>query len=232
MCKMKSDRLKLWGGVVIGLAGLAVLIALGVWQLQRLAWKEDILAQINARLTAAPAALPDTPTEARDRWQSVALSGRFLGAELPVLASRKGEGAGYRLIAAFETEAGRKILIDRGFVAEPALKSLPAPAGAAQITGNLHWPDEKDSYTPAPDAGRGLWFARDLGPMAATLGTEPVLVVARTVTPASPGVAPWPVDSATIPNDHLQYAVTWFGLAIVWAGMTLLFIGRNWRRNA
>lgn len=229
---MKSDAQKLWGGVVIGVAGLAVLIALGVWQVQRLAWKEAILAQIDARLTAAATPLPQTISADQNRWQSVALTGRFVGPDLPVLASRKGDGAGYRLIAAFETEAGRKILIDRGFVAEPALKGLPAPEGAAQITGNLHWPDEKDSYTPPPDTTRGIWFARELGPMAAALGTEPVLVVARSVTPPAPGVQPWPVDSSTIPNNHLQYAITWFGLAIVWAGMTLLFIRRNWRRNA
>jgi surfeit locus 1 family protein len=68
--------------------------------------------------------------------------------------------------------------------------------------------------------------------MAQQLGTEPVLIVARSITPADASVVPWPVDAATIPNDHLQYAVTWFGLALVWAGMTLLFIRRNWRAKA
>lgn len=223
---------RLIGGVVIGVAGLAVLVSLGIWQVQRLSWKEAILADITAQIASPAIPLPPTPDATTDRWRSVDLTGQFDGAPLPVLASRKGEGAGYRLISAFQTETGRRILIDRGFVREAAFTRLTPTEGRVQVAGNLHWPDEKDSYTPPPDAGRGLWFARDLGPMAQQLGTEPVLIVARSVTPADPSVVPWPVDAATIPNDHLQYAVTWFGLALVWAGMTLLFIRRNWHAKA
>jgi surfeit locus 1 family protein len=222
---------RLMVGIALALGGLAVLISLGVWQTQRLAWKEAILADIAARIAAPPIALPERPDEGTDRWRSVRLEGAFDAREIPVLASRKGEGAGFRLVAAFQTADGRRILIDRGFVRESAHAALPPASGPAVVSGNLHWPDEKDSHTPPPDAARGIWFARDLGPMAIALSTEPVLLVARNISPVQTGVQPWPVDASSIPNNHLQYAVTWFGLAIVWAGMTLLFIRRNWRKN-
>ena len=100
----------------------------------------------------------------------------------------------------------------------------------ARITGNLHWPQERDRFTPEPDAASGLWFARDVPQMAAALGTEPVLVVARAVEPADGAFTPLPVDTAGIPNDHLGYALTWFSLAAAWAGMTLLLLWRIRRR--
>ena len=80
---------------------------------------------------------------------------------------------------------------------------------------------------PAPDLARNVWFARDVAQMAVVLGTEETLVVARDAV--VPGIEPMPVDTAGIPNDHLNYAITWFLLAAVWAGMTGLLIWRNAR---
>jgi surfeit locus 1 family protein len=97
------------------------------------------------------------------------------------------------------------------------------------ITGTLHWPNESDSFTPAPDTARNIWFARDVPAMARALGTGPVMVVARSDT--GDGIMPVPVDTAGIPNDHLNYALTWFGLAVVWAGMTGLLLWRIRRRT-
>lgn len=215
--------------LIFGLAGAAVLAGLGLWQLQRLDWKEAVLADIEARIAAAPVALPDRPEPGRDRYLPVRLAGRFTADELQVLTSRKHVGPGYRIIAAFVTGDGRRVMVDRGFAPEGA---AAAPAeGPAEITGNLHWPDETDAFTPAPDIETGLWFARDVASMAEALGSEPVLVVARAVAPPDPAVTPWPVDSAGIPNDHLQYAITWFSLAAVWLGMTGLWLWRIRRRN-
>lgn len=217
--------------LVLGLVGASILVGLGAWQLQRLTWKEAILAEIDARITAEPGALPDHPDPATDLYLPVEVNGRFTGEDLDVLVSRKGQGAGYRVIAAFETDTGRRILIDRGFLPE-ALRNIARAEGAAQVFGNLHWPDEVDSYTPAPDAARKIWFARDLPAMAAELGTEEALVVMWASTYPGDAVQPLPVDSAAIPNDHLQYAITWFLLAVVWVGMTALLMSRIWRRKA
>jgi surfeit locus 1 family protein len=213
--------------LLFGLFGVAILIGLGVWQLQRLAWKEAILAGIAARLDAPPAALPDAPDPERDRYLPVAVSGRFTGEGIDVLASRKQAGAGFRVVAAFETAEGRRILVDRGFVTDDA-RDRPRAVTDATVTGTLHWPEETDRFTPPPDPAARMWFARDVPAMAAALGTEPVMVVAR--APTGDAIVPLPVDTAGIPNDHLEYAITWFSLAVVWLGMTLLLLWRIRRR--
>ncbi|HCT33990.1 MAG TPA: SURF1 family protein, partial [Sulfitobacter sp.] len=99
--------------------------------------------------------------------------------------------------------------------------------GPATVTGNLQWPRETDSFTPEADLKGNIWFARDVPDMAQTLGTEPVLLVARSSTPQPAGISPLPVDTARIPNDHLQYAITWFSLAAIWLGMSLFFLRRR-----
>jgi len=206
--------------VLLGLAGCAILIGLGTWQLQRLAWKEAILAEISARILAPPVPLPAAGTGTP--YQPVAVAGTLDDSVLRVLVSRKQIGAGYRIIAPLATDDGRRVLVDLGFVRDGA--PVPKVAGPATVTGNLHTPDEVDSYTPAPDLARNIWFARDLPRMAQALGTEEALIVAR--APVVAGIAPMPVDTAGIPNDHLHYAITWFLLAAVWAGMTGLLIWR------
>lgn len=213
--------------LTFGLIGTAVLVWLGLWQLQRLEWKEGVLAGIEARIASAPVALPATATEA-DRWLAVAAEGRIGPEALRVLVSRKQFGAGYRVISAFETTDGRRILLDRGFI---ALETAIPPGDAARITGNLHLPDDRTPSTPANDEAANIWFARDVARMAEVLRTEPLLVVARSLDPAEPGLTPLPVDTATIPNDHFGYAMQWFGLAVVWTLMTGYFLWRN-RRTA
>jgi surfeit locus 1 family protein len=206
--------------LLLGILGTAVLVSLGVWQLQRLAWKEDILAEIDARMAAAPVALPADPHAERDRFLPVTATGTILDEEIDVLVSVKGAGAGYRIISAFETEDGRRVLLDRGFVRDTEKDVPRPPVPRVTVTGNLHWPDEVDRFTPAADAVSNIWFARDVPAMAAALGTEPVMIILRATSEPAPAVSPLPLDSAGIPNDHLGYAIQWFGLAAVWAGMT------------
>ncbi len=209
--------------LIFSMLGLAILLSLGVWQMQRLAWKQGILSEIDNRIAAAPVALPDAVSEVSDKYLPVTVSGAMLPGEIHVLVSVKQVGAGYRIIQPFSTK-GQTILIDRGFVPTTA-KHADRVTGAMEVTGNLHWPDEVDGYTPAPDIGSNIWFARDVPALAETLGAEPVLLIARSRT--DPNVTPLPVDTAGIPNDHLQYAITWFGLAFVWAAMTGYFLWRS-----
>ena len=213
--------------LIFGVAGVAILVSLGIWQVQRLAWKEAVLAQIETRIAAAPVALPETAAPAADRYLPVRMTGRFAPGVLRVLVSRKRVGAGYRIISPFETD-GRRVLVDRGFI-EVADELGPPPAGEVTITGNLHWPDDRNSATPENDVADNTWFARDIGPMSGVLETEPLLVVAREVTPGDASVTPLPVDTGDIPNDHLEYALTWFSLAAIWAAMTVYFIWRMGR---
>ncbi|MBY6166783.1 SURF1 family protein [Pseudooceanicola nitratireducens] len=209
---------KLIGPVIFGIGGAAVLVSLGMWQVRRMEWKEGVLSAIEARIAAAPIALPQNPTEQSDQYLPVTLSGHFGETGLRVLSSRKQVGPGHRLIHRFET-GDRSIMIDRGFL--PNVDTAPAlPSGEVTITGNLAWPDETDSFTPEPDITGGLWFARDVAAMAAALGTEPVLVVARDTSYDAGAVGPMPVTTVGIPNDHREYAITWFSLAAIWLAMT------------
>ncbi|MEQ9258815.1 MAG: SURF1 family protein [Roseovarius sp.] len=214
--------------LVFGLAGVAVLVSLGVWQMQRLAWKEGVLAEIEARIAAEPVALPEAIDRAAAKYLPVALEGRFGDGVLRVLVSRKQVGAGYRIISPFETVESRRVLVDRGFI-RVAGQLLPPPTGRVRILGNLHWPDDRLSSTPENDIEGNTWFARDIVPMAEVLGTEPLLVVVREVSENDPAMTPLPVDTSAIPNDHLEYAITWFSLAAIWAAMTGFFLwrGRN-----
>ncbi|MGL5009516.1 MAG: SURF1 family protein [Paracoccaceae bacterium] len=213
--------------LMFGAIGVGILLGLGFWQLSRLAQKEAYLADLEARIAAAPVALPTVPDAARDRFLPVITTGTFTGEALTVLVSRKQIGPGVRIIEAFVTDTGRRILVDRGFVAEGD-RGADHTAVANEVTGNLHWPEEVDSYTPAPDAEAGLWFARDVPAMAKALATDAVLLVARSDTGG--GVEPLAVDTSGTPNDHLEYAITWFSLALVWAGMTGLLLWRIRRR--
>ena len=218
--------------LLFGLFGVAILTSLGVWQLQRLEWKETVLAEIEARIGAAPVVLPDQVDPASDKYLPVSVSGRSTGQALYALVSTKERGAGYRLISAFETENGRRVLLDEGFVPVAGIDTLVAPPEAAlEITGNLHWPDEVDGFTPDPDLEAGLVFARDVPVLAGALDTEPVLIVARDVSGSDIRATPMPVTTVGIPNNHLGYSVQWFGLALVWAGMTAFLIWRIQRRT-
>ena len=215
--------------LIIGLIGIAVLLSLGIWQVQRLAWKEGILAEIDAKIEGAPSALPLSPTVQAHKYQPIEVSGRFLDTRIRVLVSQKLIGAGYRIIQPFQTD-GRVILVDRGFVKIDQTEDLRNDQ--ATILGKLHWPEEVDQYTPEPDLTRDIWFARDVPELAAALNADPILVIAREITPSSEKVSPIPISSSGIPNDHLQYAITWFSLVAVWAGMSGLFLFGTRRRKS
>jgi surfeit locus 1 family protein len=221
--------MRLIGPLILGFGGAALLIWLGLWQLARLEWKERVLAEMDARIGAAPGAVPANPMPA-DAYLAVAIDCALGPQELHVLTSLRGRGPGYRLIVPCRTD-GRVILADLGFVAE-ADKNAERAWGAARIGGNLLWPDEIDAwFTPDPDRAANVWFARDLPAMAQALESEPVLVVARTVEGAVPPTALMPVDTAAIPNDHREYAITWFSMAALWLGMTALLVWRITRRT-
>ena len=213
--------------LLFGLVGAAILIGLGTWQVQRLHWKEGLIASAEAKIAMPAVALPTQPDPVADRYLSVTVQGRFLGPEAHVLTSILGQGPGFLVIATYQTDDGRRILVDRGFVPETA-KTAPRPPREVAVTGNLNWPDDVNSATPPPDEGRGIWFGRDVTAMASALGTEPLMLIARSDT--GDGVQAQPV-SATFRNDHLGYAITWFSLAVVWLGMTVSYLWRIRRRN-
>ncbi|MFY0679297.1 MAG: SURF1 family protein [Thalassovita sp.] len=213
--------------LIFGLFGAVVLIALGTWQVQRLQWKQSVLADIQARIDAPAVALPSEITPDQDRYLPVAVRGHLEEPTLRVLVSHRTYGAGYRLISALDMD-GRRILVDRGFVANEAPR-VALPDARVEFTGNLHWPQERDGFTPDNDLEANIWFARDVPAMAAALNTQEVLVIARTRSFEDGPVIPLPVGIEGIPNDHLEYVVTWYGLAAVWLVMLGLFLWRMYK---
>jgi surfeit locus 1 family protein len=213
-------------GFVIG--GTAVLIGLGTWQLRRMEWKQGIISDLEARIGAPPVALPADPDPERDAYLHVTMEAKVGGPELDVLTSLRPYGPGFDVIVPVELPDGRRIMADLGYVPE-ATKHDPRPAREGTITGALYWPHEVNYFTPPPDLKENIWFARDLGPMAKALGTDPVMLVAE-----SHPLGRWPEAlplGVNVSNDHLDYAITWFSLALIWSVMGTMLIARERRRR-
>ena len=212
--------------IIVGLGGAAILLALGVWQVQRLGQKQEVLGLIEATISGEPVTLRAALEPEFQRYAPVALTGTFGQGHVRMLASRKTTGAVYRIIRPFNADEYGLMLVDTGWQLQSA-DVVAAPLGQVSLVGNLDAPNETDSFTPPPDISDNIWFARDVDAMARALNTEAVLVCLRDAPAVDLGVTPWPVDTVGIPNDHLQYAITWFSLAVIWLGMSLYFLRRK-----
>lgn len=215
--------------LVLGLIVTGILASLGVWQLQRMEWKNEQLAIIQRGIEQPPVELPAT-VDPSMKYRPVYVGGTTTGEEILVLSGTHDLGGGYNVVSAFQTEDGRRIMVDRGFVPQDD-RHKPRPPVALTVAGNLHWPDEKGSATPEPDLTAGIWFAREVPRMAEHLGTEPVLIVAAAVRGDDQGVMPMPLDITGIPNNHLSYAVQWFSFAFICIVMTLALVWRIRQRT-
>lgn len=230
------------GIIATGVLGVIVLIGLSVWQVQRLAWKEDLIATLQARLAGAPTALPQNFDPATQEFTRVTLTGRFSGdvgshgfADAPLLVSLRPHGAGYRVIQPFDLTDGRRVMVDRGFIpvgakneGGAASRPTPAPEGDLTLTGALRWPEEGEE---GPDFGAGdnVWINRDLDEMADLFEAEPVLVVSETSTAVGDWPLARPIEAVNVRNNHFEYAVTWASLALVWGVMTGWLVFRRQR---
>ncbi|MEP0709254.1 MAG: SURF1 family protein [Parvibaculum sp.] len=221
------------------LAALPVLIGLGVWQLERLEWKEALLERIETRLAAAPVELPE-PREwsaldvAAHEYARVTLTGRFLDREFHYFTQGAQGQAGYAVISPLEVEAGAVVLVDRGFV-PAALKETDAhggvPQGEVSFTGILRAPHARGTFDGVDDPEKNIWMVRDPAVMGAALDG---MTVAPFIVEAgeSAFAGEWPKAGAArvdIPNNHLDYALTWFGLAAVLVAIYFLYHRSNRR---
>jgi surfeit locus 1 family protein len=212
--------------LVAGLGGLVVLLYLGFWQMDRLEWKMGIIGEIESRLAADAVPLPDAPTFEEDNYRTVIMQGAATGEEIRFLDSGTVAGTGHRIITAFETVDGRRIMLDQGLL--PLYSETGTPfTDEVTVQGNLIWPDDISKQAPQD----GEWYARDVPAMAEALGTEPVLVVLYAATQYDERLTPLPVDTRSIKNDHLEYAITWFLLAVVWLAMTSFYTARILRKK-
>lgn len=222
---------------VATLVSLAVLIGLGTWQLQRLAWKEGIIERIEARVDAPPGAiLPEARWDSFSReeqeYRRVEVTGSYRFAdEVAVHGLLPGETRGqplqgYYLLTPLELDTGAIVVVNRGFVPTPLRDEAARPDGEVTVEGLVRPSEEQGAFVPDNDPARGDWFTRDLDAIAAARGLARVAPFYVDAVRDPDSEAPWPRGGATVlepPNNHLQYALTWFGLAGVLAAVFVAF---------
>ena len=206
--------------------GTAVLLYLGQWQLDRLGWKHSILKDIESKISGTPQSLPYSINEIEHKYLPVEVSGKLDDNFLKIMVSQKFIGAGYRIIAPLKTINSLTILVDLGFVRHDFVSKIKLIENV-DVVGNLHWPKEIDFFTPDPDKTNNIWYARDVDELSKHLGSEPILVIAKSFSPQIEYIDPLPITTLNIPNNHKQYAITWFSLAFIWLGMGAFFIYRT-----
>jgi surfeit locus 1 family protein len=238
-----SARPRLLAPTALTLAMLALLLGLGSWQVQRLHWKEALIAERDGRLAARPVALPAlspaTPPEALDdlAFRRVAVRGRFLHqAELLLVAPALSGAAGYHVITPLERSDGGVVLVSRGWIPyhleAPESRAQGQVEGQVRIAGIARATSRQGLFVPDNSPETGLWYWRDLGGMAAHLGLEapPLLIEAG----PAPNPGGYPLGGQTrieLKNDHLGYAITWYALAAALVGVYLLYL-RQARKEA
>jgi surfeit locus 1 family protein len=221
--------------LVVGLS-FALLVGLGVWQMQRKVWKEGLLARIEALKAAPPEPLevvlrrlPDQVDIEYVRAQ-VACPALETLPTLRLYSVRNGV-SGYRLIAACPVNAGpyRSILVDRGFTPREVVNTPTTPVARARpIVGILRKGDTGSIFTPQNRPGQD-WYRRDIPAMAKALKADdpaPVFLMLESPAPDGPGPQPAPLP-ADIPNRHFEYALTWFGLALALLGVYIAKLVRD-----
>jgi surfeit locus 1 family protein len=211
--------------------GLALLIGLGVWQLQRLGEKEALIASVQTGMAAPPVPLAEALQRgaADAEWRHVRVTGRFLHDKELYLFAQGPRGAfGVHVVTPLVQDNGEAVLVDRGFVPDalrdPRTRPAGQVAGEVSLTGVLRVSQQPGLFTPAPNTTTRLWFVKDVPTMAKAAGLAlPPIVIEADATPNPGG---WPLGGQTrvdFPNDHLQYAMTWFGLALALMGVYLVY---------
>lgn len=238
----------LWS-IVLG-AALAVafvgFIALGVWQLQRMAWKQALIERVDARVAAEPVAPPPRAawagvSEEGDAYRRVVLSGRFVDAPEVRTQAVTALGAGHWVMTPLRTDGGDIVLVNRGFVPQGA-EAAPPPAGAVTIIGLLRISEPVGGFLRHNDPAAGRWYSRDVAAIARAHALPAADVAPYFVdafSTAGPGVttdARWPRAGMTVVrfrDSHLSYALTWFGMALLTAFATwrLVVSGRRFRQD-
>ena len=215
-------------------SAFAVLIGLGTWQVQRKAWKEALIATVSERFAAPPTALPPSAAWARldpatDEFRRLRFNAELVNDKEALVFTtgsslRGGEtGPGYWVFTPARV-ADQIVMVNRGFVPEdrknPATRRQGQIASPVEIVGVMRWPEQPGLFTPAAEPAKNLWFARDSTDIARAKGIGPVapFYVEQESPPAPGGLPRAGTLQPSFPNNHLGYAITWYGLALVLAG--------------
>ncbi|CAN7689271.1 SURF1 family protein [Neorhizobium sp. LjRoot104] len=206
-----------------------IFLGLGTWQVQRLFWKLDLIARVDARVTATPAPAPSSPAwptvnAQNDEYRRVTVTGFFHHDEETLVQAVTDLGPGFWVLTPLEKTDGTSVLINRGFVPadrrDPAARADGEIEGPVKITGLIRISEPDGAFLRSNDPAGGRWYSRDVTAIAAAKGLEnlaPYFIDADS-TPIPGGL---PVGGLTVirfRNSHLVYAVTWYLLAVMSAG--------------
>lgn len=232
-----SMRTILTGTVV--LLSLAILLTLGTWQVERLHWKEGLLADIAERRSGDPAPLSEIEQRATAgddiEYRRIALSGTFDHTrERHFFATFEGR-TGFYVYTPLTLADGRKIFVNRGFVPyemkEPATRAAGEVSGEQAITGyaRTKLSGKPSMLVPDNDLSKNIFYWKDLDAMAASTGLSDLIPFFVDIDASVTNPGGWPKGGVTqfeVPNNHLQYAATWYGLA---AALLAVVFGMWWR---
>jgi surfeit locus 1 family protein len=218
-------------------AALAVLIGLGLWQLQRLQWKEGLIAQIEARVKAEPVSLKEAVAQASAAedvsYLRVRVEGRFDNAKERYLFAVSDGTPGWHVITPLETPDREVVLVDRGFVPDALRDPAARPQGeigdAVTVTALARPPETQGLFVPDNEIEQNRWFWRDFKAMTKSMFGEGTKEVAPFFLEAEKSDVPggWPRGGETrldLPNNHLQYAITWFLLALCLVVIYVIYV--------
>ncbi|MBY4629193.1 SURF1 family protein [Rhizobium croatiense] len=233
-------RLPVITGILV-LIALALLISLGTWQVERLHWKEGLLADIATRQAAAPVPLADIEAMAASgdiEYRKVTATGRYINnKERHFFATWRGQ-TGFYVYTPLELADGRILFVNRGFVPyenkEPEMRMQGQLTDQQTVTGlaRAKLPGKPSSLVPDNDVAKNIFFWKDLDVMAESVGLDKARVLPFFVdADSTPNPAGLPIGGVTqvdLPNDHLQYALTWYGLAAV----LVVVVAISWFRKS
>jgi surfeit locus 1 family protein len=225
---------------VVILSGVAGLLALGTWQVQRRAWKLELIERVDLRLNAAPVAAPGPsawPTihASADEYRRVTASGYFLNQRETLVQAVTEFGGGFWVLTPLRTSDGFTVLVNRGFV--PPEKRDPGSwadgriAGEVAVTGLIRMTEPKGGFLRSNDAGVDRWYSRDIAAIADARGLSEVAPYFIDAD-ATPGSGAFPVGgltNVTFHNNHMIYAATWYILAAMLAIAGLHVVRDEWR---
>ncbi|MDF2764226.1 MAG: hypothetical protein K0S81_1220 [Rhodospirillales bacterium] len=229
---MRGFRPRLWP-TLFTIPAVLVMLGLGTWQVQRLFWKQELIQERQAGLAA-----PVTPwAEAEGRlqelhWHRVTAEGEFLNDRELVLAARSMNGnPGYHIVTPFRIEGGPVLMVDRGWVPLDRKQAEARPqgqvGGGTSVTGILRPGHQPSWLTPDNQPEKNFWFWVDLPAMARAAAAEGEAVTeAYLEADATPNPGGFPIGGQTrtdLPNDHLQYAITWYALALALIVIYILY---------
>ncbi|MBL8575713.1 MAG: SURF1 family protein [Mesorhizobium sp.] len=217
---------------VFVVAGIALFVSLGVWQLQRLAWKLDLIETVETRLAAEPVDAPGPSlwpelSAANGAYRRVRISGHFTGARPALVQAVTQLGPGFWVVEPFQTDRGFVVLVNRGFATKLEADRLPGMlANRVTLTGLLRISEPGGAFLRSNDPAVDRWYSRDVTAIAKARGLDDVAPYFIDADASAISKAP-PIGGLTVVrfrNHHLIYALTWFGLAATLAGWTVYLI--------